>query len=481
MPFEDPVIDATDLYHLVQDWYQLHPGAAIPLEAWTDKLEKYEIQKGDSIRIRTPEFSVDFENSVMIPVLAAISLDATTEQLVKVITHHGAKMHDLRFSLFSKADERKANDLLQVRGQRTPLDLYHVTNRMVQAMISDPKLLISFGHAIDNLAIPPTVQVSAAVLNNDFEPLWPISRIDKFFNDFEITREWKPIPSPTKIDVFTAGFKDTSDFSNIELLEMMRRSAVFDPKVCRDYGFEDSFLKSACVQALSYKESASRLIAAINSVEDPNQKREITNKIIAVFSEAEKFKDEGNHFVSCLFNLLDAKKFPNVTNSLVLRLNASPKSIFSVNEEYPSLKKIEHVTQEGLLAALSSELLAIPPRDMRWHHFRSLSRASSIKVNQKVEGSVLTQLIIHMAESHQRYTGELRITETERVKNNVADSIGKFLTYALKLAAPDYTKLSTLESGSRALLAIHGFDMKKLAPGMSNKDKGKVLCEGLGL
>jgi hypothetical protein len=466
------------LYRLVQNWYQLHPGSSIPLDAWSRKLEVYDIARGDTLSIETPEYTVEFESSWVIPLFAAVSLGATTEHLAKIIEHHGVRMGDLSNCSYAHTQTLMAPDNTKI-----PISPHHVTDRAVEAFATLPEFAGMLAQSALRKMVPLTDQVRASLLKIDVEAFWPNTQIERCFNAFESSQEWGgSVPHPSIFPVFKSGFEDFATFTDEKIRELLFRAGVLNPRVCRENDFDDAFFRNVFQHARISDKSARCIVRALNSVENEAERSIISQKLVLAFSENESPLTKGIEVASFFFSLVDHDKYPEVINSLILRLNLAPETVINEFREYPSIMVPEHVVPSSVLETLSKELLATKPEDMRWQHFRSLQRlAMEIKTPQELHGFDLPELITHMMHGYQAHTSTERIADKALVAQVTHKSISAFLSYASKLAEPDYERLSTLDSESKALMAVNGFSMKKLSPGMSNLDKGRVLCEGLGL
>jgi hypothetical protein len=237
-----------------------------------------------------------------------------------------------------------------------------------------------------------------------------------------------------------------------------------------------------------------RLIQAFNAVEDPVKISAITARFVEalpIHTHTYDQKSDGIKILGLVEKLLDQNKYAAISNSLTFRINMIPSDLlrgdFSKLEDKPIPQCLEVFVHDGgsIFKRLQDELIEIAPSAFKFSHFVALKKVlEQDNTTQDLTGIEMPRLMSHVflglesfsLQTHYSVSG----SKTKAWVNDATECVTALIRFAFKQTDHDYANYLGLPSGLKALMATNGFDIKKL-PGMSNRDKGHVLDDGMGL
>jgi hypothetical protein len=496
--------DVTPLFRLAQDWYLAHPGEQIPLPLWADKLQKLErqfsINSGSSAEslgmtpkirnwVEAGKWKAYCVHAEMIPALAAITLGFCPKELSNVLRHHGVRRTAIdSINIGESYSLSDSYDCLE-DAERISLNDWLVTEQVVNAMCLDPQSRASF---ISDLATGDvSVNQTIACVLADLPEVWPSTalaqRLRHLRNGDESLGIYKGLlVHESTLEGSDADFRESSNQQRLSILE---RSGEFVLGMTSEYGFANDFFYYFFEKLASRKYSETKTIGlALNTVECPIELEKLNTRLIEAISD---YYNDGlvdqSYFLINVQKTLDPLKYRAVIDDIVLKINLLEMDEMHLprREEMGSAFDVFYDESERILAKLSEHLLATKVEDFRKPHFNALGQITSFKPAQDVQSVDMTGLICKSLEAlevydnttHYDYSG----TPTNYLKKDATVALRTFLKYAIELGIDcDYQRFSGLSSKSARLLADAGFAVKKL-PGMTNKDRGQVLSDQLGL
>lgn len=494
MPLRN-TIDVTELLHRAQDWFRDSPKEQIPHKTW-GLATRNAINQGQ-ISVSHDEFGVIFDDPSIIPALAAITLGASTEQLAAILTHHGVTAKVVAQAVCVTKPENHQ------RATRQSLSSWNTANQLVQGMCFDSDNGRKFATEIADIPVDSHLEI--AYLLAPTEELWPITKIRRYMAGVD----------DGTIDVVHGKALKTSDFcfsfvqtdlglmGDQQLLMMMERAGYLLPGASAEYGFKNTlFYKNLCMNISPKKpNNFTALARVVDRIEDQSLVQTMC-KLIAESLGNHDFRGslEGQEVINQLANL-NQEKFGSLSQSTVLKLNVLPfdlvanfrkyepdeNSTDSSNPGYeqPFTRHPFYEQRATVLKTIGEELMALDASDFRSEHFKAIHRGTvEWNYTQDLEGIDLKALLTHVLIGWDSYQAKQNDPANGFTPDLLSASAGEHLSGLIKLVAsttkPDYQAFSSFSSAAKALLARNGYDIRQL-PGINNKDRGRVLCDELGL
>lgn len=462
----------TKLFQLVRNWYQLYPGTVFALESWAKKLDAYGLREKEELTVEVGKYMISFENPGLIPVLASINLGADRQHIAKLIQHHTCTVADYDSLRHGEDFSRPYPETAKLKD----LSRSRIENEFFGAMLHLPEKR----QAIESYINSEGVDVSIPLITSDHSPFWPNTRIDDFFSKLLSGQATGVQPVETDLDEFFDDAINLASLTDEEIRTLIHRAGFLNKWAINENGYLDQLFPKVFEGIVTESTpNDAAVIRAINSVTDETERQLIANKLISSLSN---IIDKGNSadgadIVAMCFPLLNAKTFPDVVQSIVLRINLL---------EYPVEGKFKtspfhEVDESRLFRKLSDELMAIAPEDMRTHHFRSLSVfAKHWPRAHKAQDVDVNGLVIHMVKGLQRFLEAPCPVDKTKHDDLANKRVGRFIKLAARLVEPDYERLNRMNSECKRIMCLNGYKIAEFS-GMSNQDKGRVLDDALGL
>ena len=469
---EKNINPATKLFQLMQSWYTTHPKTLIPDDAWNRKLVAYGLDNKSTFRFTADKYEITVERSGMIAVIAYMSITDDLEFLQKLMEQHHIDTSDYDLLSVGKVDEKDTIGYTKLSNKR--LSRSYIQSQLIGAIL----LTESGVKSVDDYLQREDGYIGLSVICSPQESLWPNTKIDEFYRDFNLHRNPNEnIPMPLHARDLTEWHVKACDIPSPGLLDIMFRGGCFNINTRIDYGSQNGFLED--VFNFTFPELSHNVIKSFNEVLDDTKKTIISEKIIASLSLMSSGSQEGHVVAELMCSNLDGNIYPDVIGSLVLKLNMLEWPV----EEKHITSPYHRVNQETLFSDLATEIMGIDPVNFRAYHFKALERfAKNWPAAHNNSDVDVHELVNHVMCGLDRYLCDPIITS--RGKDFILDSAitrtVKFLKLAATISEPDYEKLNELPSAAKRVLCMNGYNIKKFT-GMTHKDKGKVLCDELGM
>jgi hypothetical protein len=491
--------DITHLFHLAVDWYSVNPGKQIPLDLWDANADEYG-NMADEWVITVGNRIIKNIQTTVIPVLAAINLGYSSEQVLAVIKHHGMDSIDFLGCSYLRLLQQKERTL---PGSDKPyvLDPWSINREIVNAMSLDAELSSDLAGQFIGYenTYGTNFEFEIAGLLSSNESLWPITNLESFLKERKagILDQETPVPRRTPIYAFINSGIDFDQISLDQILLILKRSGSLHPEAISENGFGSgsfsNFFKELFLE-LDNKavDGLSRLMEALNSVNNPDVLKEIQDSILRTLPDFEDATVSDGLSIMRMMNLhLNEELYTEVFESMVIKTNIMPTADIPkvLNDPYfgtiiPALNEFREF-EDTIFRRLYNEVNYLDPSDFRRPHFTALgSVAKDWKVQQNLTGidlqgfliKVLSALDSYKAATH--YDDEGQVTDS--FAHHASQQVCQLSSFVASNINADYQRFADLPSHQKALLAANGFDIRKL-PGINRKDKGQVLSEEMGL
>lgn len=473
--------DVTHLFKQAVAWFKDSPYEQMPLERWRKAFgsasSRMSISDGVTI--------VDNVSNAIIPVLAAISLGATTKQLSEIMLHHQVTATDLGRCNYLSA-------LKLFTGQpKSNLTPWNVARRMIKAFCSNPVLTKEFLSDYPLTNKSPEHQV--AVLLSDQPELWPVTKARNFIGEIDAGRlEVGFIYDFLELSTLEMAQIDFNYLTDEEILLILDRSGQLCMEATVEYGFTNEFFLDLLTKPNDEGTIArNRILGAINSVVDPTLIQQIIRKIAESLPTVWNGGAGAAPLLAEVRQSLDQEKYGELTNSMVLKLailtQPGLKGLVTTNPELisqPCFHALVNAPQ-SVLSQLHAELIQVDEKAFRTLHFKSISNAFWEGMpTQDISTSALQELFNHALKAFELYKERLDNPSSGFSKSvyssSAQDQLRPLMQYAACRIDTDYEWLSSLPSPTKAFLAGNGFELKKLN-GINSKDRGKLLEDQLGM
>jgi hypothetical protein len=473
--------DVTPLFKQAQDWFQTSPDEQIPLERW----RKNFVSTDSRMSINDGVTIVNVVSKEIIPVLAAISLSASTQQLAAIMLHHQVTATDLARCNYLSAMQ------LYFGKPKTNLSPWNVARRMIEAFCSEPDLTKHFLNDYPLAYKSPELQI-AVLLSNQPE-LWPVTKARKFIDAIDAgTLDAGFVYDFLDLSTLEMAQIDFNDLTDNEILLILERSGQLCLEATVEYGFTNEFFIDLIKKPDDKGTIArNRIIEAINRVENPTLIQRITQRIAETLPMAWNGGTGAEPLLAEVGQSLDQAKYGVLTTNMVLKLailtQPGLKGLVITNHEllnepcFDALVSAPH----NVLSQLHAELIDVDSRAFKTLHFKAISNAFWDGMpTQDITIPALQDLLTHTLTALERYRERLD-NPSAGFKKSVHSSeaqnqVRPLVQYAASRIDADYQWMSSLSSATKAFLAGNGFELKKLH-GINNKDRGHLLEDQLGL
>jgi hypothetical protein len=480
----DTVHDVTWLFDFATKWYEANPGEQISLYDWERKVEQAP-EGSDPWVVYVGEYSVRVVSHNIIPCLAAISLDMETDELLAIMKHHDVTCYHISHTLCKPVyDDQRDDDWEQ------PISLV-INEAFINVVMLDEQLTDAF--LKEYLQYGLNDELEMAWLLCDRAKFWPVDLIKYHQNQISegLSNTDEKAPGVSTNYVFDTTDLNFNTLTNDRIIQLLERSGNLTIGVTAENGFEPNLANSFFWKLLvsldakgANNPNTLRTIDAINAVQDEAMISRISARILESLCEGSNRMEGGARLIS---KFLDHQKYGSISENLVLNLNildsVSPNVRIGTPVSSSDLLRGEIAYKPDIvLAKLCNDLGAMKPEDLRRPHFQAIDALlRKCEISDDTMKNLCKNLLMVALDGLDayrqtpHYVGK-RFNPVETANS----SLERLIRVVASMKSLDYEDFYKYSSGSKALLATNGFDIKKL-PGISRSDRGRVLSEGLGL
>ena len=473
--------DLTHEFHNVWKSY-FEPGfKPLPCKDWVHPTADPDTR----VFINFGDFRVTRAHRNMIPAIAAISHNAPVEKLAEIILHHEITLGQINELVviesvsFGKAKTNKE------------LSQWNLTHRLTQAFFHDPQHLQDF--SINPAPFSNSHEDQVASLLLPIDSLWPATKIARYIEErLENSGSTRLRPYKVEANSFEAGRINLECLSNDQIITMIERSGNLHLEADEDHGYSSEFFKFV----LTYLDTSDtenpnhrKMCEAICALEDPLLIEAFRLKIIAELSNCEVYHEfHGCHLLRGIEKSLPYDKFGSITDSMTIKINVLSFEDDGVEGEqndpdYGVTTRIPNrLNRSEAIQGLNDELMGLEPGQFKRQHFNALHKVADDFSEEHTVGSIdLNALLIHVLNGFDAYrnrcgNGMAKSDLTQQAE----DQAGVFTSFVRTRCAPDYGQFNQLPSSAQGVLAINGYDARKLS-GLNRRDRGRALENGMGL
>lgn len=474
-------VNDTRIFHLVQKWFVANPDTPIPLDAWERKLRTYAIPRdGAQLSVRFGQNIIQFFTPDMIPILASISLGLGSDHLAGTIRHHGIlyeEFHSLMsFENVGPGQKQLNPDLIQ-------LSQSNITRAMVEALLTIPQFKSDLAHHRGNLR----QHAEMDFLRSKDPDFWRSTELETYADEVLTKRPNKRISHSevnsllTPPESFSYKYLLRDDVTLEEVRSIIRHAGHTSEFANRDNHIETRFFLNVLLGVGRGLPEFKKIAEAINDASDPAEIREFSRAVIRSLSFFPNDGPPGEYIAENTLGVLDPVKYKSVVDSCVLRLNLMEWPL----SESEATSPFHIIDESKLFRSLQDEIMAVPPGSMEMHHFYSLRHFAKHWVGaHDATGVDVEGLVTHVVKGLIKFQDSPRLPKPERCKQDsdyVTARTELFLKFSSKVKDPNYEIFNKeLDSREKRILCAAGYDIREFK-GMSNRDKGRVLSDELGL
>jgi hypothetical protein len=498
-------INVTWLFRLAQEWFISHPDEQIPHEVWDKEILELKNRKpeqnassADTLRPASAQWlyvhaNIWKVNNVapeMIPVLAAITLGFSAEALSMVTRHYNIQKKHLTDLQFER-DSSIACDYRAEDDARPMNDAWTVTEAVVNALCFHPESADQFVKDCLPWTWRASAELRVACLLADEPRLWPSTYVQESMKSFKAGKEIDyaedQLISAVTLNECSKAF---IEFTPVQLQKILVRSGNLEIGATYEYGFDRRFFADLLSSLSDPSNSNAKIIGRLlNTVKNPALVKTISKKLCESMSEYSAAGTTTNVVtLANLQNQLDNTRYAPVLDDILLKINILPLAHMTGDrtaDTSGSAFDVFYNDPTTLLAKLADRLLETDPKDFRGSHFIALERVFTFaRATQSTEGVDMTALVLRVMQGLWNYHQTSHFDEgsfTNEYKKRADEWITSFLSSVSNIGVTyDYSQFSELSSSDKQLMASAGFDIKKL-PGMTTRDRGRVLSDQLGL
>jgi hypothetical protein len=498
-------INATWLFRLAQEWFITNPDEQIPQGIWEKELLDLKNRKpiqsdssADTLRpasaqwlyIHTNTWKVNNVAPEMIPVLAAISLGFSAEALSKVTQYYNIQKTHLTKLQFNQdysleCDYQVEDDL------RPTTDAWTVTEAVVNALCFHHESADKFVKDCLPWKWKDPAELRVACLLVDEPRLWPSTFVQERMKSFLAGME-TDYAEDQLITVATLNecSKAFIEFTPAQLQIILERSGHLELGATYEYGFDRRFFADLLSSMTDSKNINAKILGRLlNTTENPVLIDLISKRLCESMSEYSAAGTTTSVFtLAILQGQLDNTRYAAVLDDILLKINLLPLGQMTGERtafESGSAFDVFYNAPYTLLTKLADHLFATDPKDFRSFHFIALERVFTFaRATQNSEGVDMTGLVLRALKGLEAYHDTRHFDEgliTNEYKKRADEWITSFLSSVSNIGVTyDYSQFSALHSSDKQLMASAGFDIKKL-PGMTTRDRGRVLTDQMGL
>ena len=480
----ETVQDVTWLLEFAKKWYVDHPGQQIPLNSWMKNVGQA-VDDSDPWIVCDGAYSVRPTSHHIIPALAAISLGATTEFILKTIQHHEITCNHISQTVFDLVNGSDP-------GQEG-LSAWNANRMLIDAIMLDEEMTNKFNAEYDEFGL--SYELEMAWLLCEHAKFLPVERIKRHLNNVvlgtvDTSRE---VPDVTSCYVFLQESSYFQGLSDEKILTTLERTGNLTLGLTRENGFilgnAYGFFRDLLLSLDNYPKNpnAERIVEVINRLEDSQMIDTIKARLLEGFMEYDSRSINGHRLLWCMGNFLEESRYGSIRQNLALNLrilsvkdrSEQQASSFALFYGNPLIKNLGN-SAGSVLQQLLCELRVINPKDFRFPHFdavRVLLRSSTM-LDEPIE-NLWPELLRVALRALDAYREMPRHSDYKLIEaaNNALEGLIRHVAMAKDI---DYKSFAQFASESKTLLCANGFDIRRL-PGISRSDKGKFLNDELGL
>jgi hypothetical protein len=491
---QDTANTYTGLFRQAQKWITDNPRKQMDRVAWWGALSNANTAMKEKV-VYAGGYKVTNATGAVIPVLAAVSLGMPSEELAQVIKHHGLTFQQISDCIFTCSDSPFQTDADEAK--YLSIDTWRVTSEVVKAMSEAPSL--SEGLAEEAKEYEDYSDLDIARLLSSNEDFWPVTAVREILAEksAESSKIRSIQPVFTDIHSFSYTHADFDDFTDEQVFTLLERTGHLCPGTNRENGFSCS-LSNAFFNNLFLLADADghknfqRMIHSMNAVKDPKKIDLITARLMESLTDYPFERDEyGIETLGLMEQYLDQRKYSAVINSMTIKLNLMPYDLSTGtfarldSETWPPCFEDFIHSDSTIFKRLHDELIGLDPSTFRHSHFGAIRKAiQAVNSPQDITGIDMPQLLKTVLLALDAYGSKTHYTvvgsTTRKHVEQAAQDVCTLIRFASKQKDLDYSRFQDFPSAAKAHLASNGFDIRKL-PGMSRRDKGQVLSDGLGL
>lgn len=476
--------NATALLHIAQDWFREHPGELIPVEEW-DAMAQSMLNPGQ-LNVQEQGFAPIFESPALIPAFAAITLGASTEQLSKIVMHHGVTA-----GMYAQIVGMNLNGNKDVRVAPTMLSSWNMSYQLLQALTLDRTYGLTVAEQLRNIPVDPDIQVACLLM--EFEELWPVTHIREHMRRVDCGEIAADDSTPEMTAAHSLRYvqTDLDCLSDEQRLKMLERSGNLCLGATKEYGFRNGFFQEyfRCL-ADPKRTNISALRDTINEIEDPVLIDRIKLRMYEDLANSNyEYTTDGAHLSEVISG--ENPVFSSVTLNTTLMLNILPLEQRINYEKMRSNSYLElsnhhfYENRHTILQDLNAELMRMEATSLRPEHFRALNQLFvEWKYEQNLHGVDLKALMSHVLKGWDAYQARINDPGNGFVPDlhdlAAGEHLAGLIQYVHAKTEHDYSDFAGMSSPVKTLLVKNGYDIKKL-PGISSRDRGRLLESEMGL
>jgi hypothetical protein len=476
--------NATVLLHIAQDWFKSNPDEPMPADAWASMAETM-VNPGQ-LNVQDAGFAPIFENPALIPAFAAITLGATTEQLSKIVMHHGVTA-----KMYSQIVGTNLNEDKTARVDSNKLSSWNLAYQLMQALTLDREYGLTFAKELQGIPVDACIQV--ACLLTEFEELWPVTHIREYMRKVDAGEVKVGDSKPEMTGARSMQYVQTNldRFTDEQLINLLERSGNLCLGANKEYGYANTFFKEYFKYLVNPQyTNVTMLSETISRIKDPALIETFKLRLHEDMANADfSATSAGSPYLQMIAD--KDSIWPGVASSTVLKLNilAFDKVILSrIHDKQNPGNFLRHPFynhRHTVLQDLNGELTDLDATSLRSEHFRALHRLFvDWPYPQNLHFLDLKALMHHVLTGWDAYQARQNDPRNGFVPNlhdvTAAEHLGGFIRFVAANTEHDYSEFSQLSSPVKALLAKNDYDIKQL-PGIGLRDKGRILEQGLGL
>jgi hypothetical protein len=481
----DTVNDVTSLFEFARDWYHRHPGEQIPIYDWDRQVSQVS-ESSDNWVIYEGGYSIQPRSHNIIPCLAAISMDMEPDALLPIMKHHEVTCYHISHTHC----EQIYDDPFDYDTAQKTISLA-INEALIQVVMLDDELSDAFFK--EYMAYGVNDDLEIAWLLYDHAKFWPATVVEhhKSLLSQSNVKNFVKAPDVTHGHTFLNSNLNFNTLSNKQVIKMLQRSGNLTLGVTAENGFEPNMSNSFFWHLLSAKSkgpdnpNVERTLEAINTVQDETMIAHIRSRILESVCEDSRNMEGG---VRLLAEFLDDQRYGSIANDLVFNLKLMGRNTANDPPSSPPVsfgnnwaEKIVY-TPELVLEQLCDDLKALTPQGLRKPHFEAIDAlVSQLTITGDAIKGLCKELLFLALEGLDAYR-ETPFFVSKQL--NPLDVVSSSLERLIRLVASDkdidYAEFARYSSGSKALLAGNGFDLKKL-PGITTRHRGQLLSDQLGL
>jgi hypothetical protein len=363
----------------------------------------------------------------------------------------------------------------------TPLELIICA---AKAYASEPTLHKSL-HS--GCAINSTSRVYVSAMHTDQTSLWPVTQINDHA-DLILTDNPGIIEPFRNFEYVAMRPRKLSELANGNAIDHLYRSGMFTEAVLRKQTGIFSHWEQLLSESIVEDECVPKeMLKAFARASDPDTLIAIKRGLLSVTVDR---TDEELHISSIYPALKDAfagSALSSVLDNIMFKMNfiENGTSLLELDEFQGDTDFFEDIIADfnPLTSKIAHELLARPTHHIGLNDFAVFSKLRGMRLKSQVFDFSPERLTCHMLDSLNSFTSQRAHTCSDKhyVDQLATTGVKDMLAMLRRGHAFDYSLLTNRTDDDIVLLAGEGFDFKKFGQSVSNRAKGRILEEVLGL